>query len=360
MSGLPSIGVVTTSTNSISRGYYSFLACVDTWSRIADQMIIVDGGTDDNTYDVLRNWTRSYDYSIFSSPETNWDLHGRFHLAQWGINTRIGMEQLQTDWAVIVPGDHVLDADAGDRLRKELASHNDSLAMRFRRLRHRFGSIETDFKFYILNLKKIRAEGLQIAWGFDRQYGSCPDDPIMVDEETAFLDAVTGVCKRHLGGITLGIKDHVESITCWSYGFYFFTREQALAHLKDFHLCYNCRYFGRPLKTERWLMRRERLQDITGFVSREDELKKQHPPAIRRLIEHFYKPEMIGTAVYRAETGQNIFIQNVRRLVDYLHTLWFMQRGFPSVKSQQQWFPLGEASRPLDLAQLYKEQDAFL
>jgi hypothetical protein len=323
-------------------------------------MIIVDGGTDDDTYDILRNWTGSHGYSICTSPETYWDLHGRFHLAQWGINTRIGVEQLHTDWAIIVPGDHVLEDNPGDRLRRELASHHDSLAVRFKRLRHRFGRIETDYKFYILNLRKIRAEGLQIAWGFDRQNGSCPDDPIIVGEETTFLDAVNGVCKRHLGGLTLGISENVKSLTCWSYGFYFFTREQALAHLTDFHLCYNCRYFGRPLKSERWLMRRERLHDITGFVSREEELKKQHPPAIRRLIEHFHQSEMIGTAVYRAENRQNRFTQNARRLVDYLHTLWFMQSGFPCVKARQQWFHLGEADRPLDLARLYQEQDAFL
>jgi hypothetical protein len=324
-------------------------------------MVIVDGGTNDNTYEILRNWTDASNYTIYNGPETYWDLHGRFHLAQWGINTRIGMERLETDWAVIIPGDHVLDTTTIKDIRSELLQHQNTVALKFRRKRIRFGSqTDTDYKFYFLNLKKIRDENIDLAWGLDRAINLCPDDPIIFDQETRFTDAVNKVEKRHLSGITLQIKDRLESISCWSYGFYFFDVEQALAHLMDFHLCYNVRYCGRPVRSIRWFMQKEHLDRIVGFVGHDEELKKEHIPEIRKLIEHFYRPEMIGSGIYDLNGKSGKYLEYLKRLLTYLQTLKFMKSGFPSVMKNQKWTSLGDYSKPLDLRALYRKQDSFL
>lgn len=363
MSSLPTIGVVTTSTNAISRGYYSVLAAIDSWGKIADQIVIVDGGTTDATYDTLKDWTEYRDYKVLHSPETYWDLHGRFHLAQWGINTRIGMEHLETDWAVIIPGDHVLDVPTAKNLRQELAHHKNTTALKFKRHRYRYGDhVTTDYKFYFLNLRKIRSERLNVAWGLDKVTNHTPDDPIVYDSETRFVDAVNGAEKRHLAGVTLSIPAQLESLSCWSYGFYFFTKNQGLSHLKDFHLCCNVRYFGRPPQTEAWHMEREHLDKIQGFIGRDEELKKHHVPEIRKLIENYYRPDMIGAAVYQQLNPVPIqkYLKIIQRSFHYAQTLRFMCSGFPSVIKNQKWSALNEKNTLLNLRGLYEEQDAFL
>src|ERR1044071_9302808 len=240
--------------------------------------------------------------------------------------------------------------------------HKDTIALKFKRTRHRPGDrITTDYKFYFLNIGKIRKEGLRVAWGLDKVINHTPDDPVVYDSETWFVDAVNGAEKRHLAGVTLSIPARLESLSCWSYGFYFFTKEQALTHLRDFHLCYNTRYFGRPLKTDAWYLERENLDKIHGFVGRDEELKKQHVPEIRRLIEHHYRPDMIGAAVYQLKSGPiQRYLKLIQKPFHYAQTLRFMWSGFPSVMKTQKWSALDEKNTPLDLRSLYEKQDAFL
>jgi len=44
MTSFPTVGVVTAITNPLSTGYLAYLAFVDSWSKVADQVILVDGG----------------------------------------------------------------------------------------------------------------------------------------------------------------------------------------------------------------------------------------------------------------------------------------------------------------------------
>jgi len=118
---LPSIGVATTVTSPLSQGYIAYLACIATWSKWADQVVIIDGGTTDDSYKVLKNWSSSTNYEAYYLPETYWDLHGCWHEAQWGINEMVGLNLLKTDWAFVIPGDHIIDISTVKGVREELS-----------------------------------------------------------------------------------------------------------------------------------------------------------------------------------------------------------------------------------------------
>lgn len=358
---LPSVGVVTTSTNSLSRGYPALLACVETWGSWADQIVIVDGGTTDETYSVLKNWTSVENYEICSSPETYWDTHSCFHPAQWTINTLAGLEKLQTDWAVIVPADHILDLNTVNSIRHDLLQYNHCLGGRFIRKRFRGNDnrIEIDHKWYILNLKKIRNDKVFLGWDLDRTVSCLADYPLVVDHHTAFIDPVNGVLKKHYAGLKMPLTFSLP-LTCWSYGFYFFSPEQVLNHLRDFHTVFCVRYSQQGPKEDIWHLRHCGLDKICGYLSKEEELRKPHICEVKKLIDHFYHPKMAGSAV--RSIRKNHRNKNFTRwVIGKINTLRFGMTEFKSIQNAQTWRPVSEdLSEPLDIKALYKEQDCYL
>lgn len=360
-SRLPSVGVVTTSTNSLSRGYPAFLACVDTWAKWADQMVIVDGGTTDDTYSVLKDWTTARNYEIYYGPETHWDTHGCFHAGQWTMNTLAGLKRLQTDWAVIAPADHILDVSTAGTARQDLARLGDSLGCRFARKRMRIGrpGVQTDSKWYVLNLKKIRSVGIGLGWGLDRAIGCLADHPLVIDQRSPFLDPANGALKEHLAGLAMPLAATLP-LTCWSYGFYFYSMAHALRHLREFHSVYGVRYSGQAPREDAWHLARAGIGPILWRCDRAEELGKPHIPAIQRIVEDFFHPEMLGTAVMSQDKpwrGQTL----LKRASDKLDTWRFRRTGFKSVMDAQTWHPLDEKTpKPLDVRTLYREQDRLL
>ena len=136
MSGkLPTIGVVTTATNSFSRGYLAYLACIDAWSKWADQIVIVDGGTTDESYDLLKHWGAEGIWNIYHSPQTLWGTGGRWHAAQWTINTNAGLARLDTDWAFVISSDYVLDLATTKRIRQLLGENQDAYCATYQRVK---------------------------------------------------------------------------------------------------------------------------------------------------------------------------------------------------------------------------------
>jgi len=49
MADRPIIGVVASITNPLTTGYLAYLAFADSWSKVADEVVIVDGGSTDGS-----------------------------------------------------------------------------------------------------------------------------------------------------------------------------------------------------------------------------------------------------------------------------------------------------------------------
>ena len=260
----PTIGVVTTNTNSLSRGYLSFFACVETWGALADDLVIVDGGTTDDTYDQLNRFLHKGKYRIIRDDSTSW-FDEEFHAGQWGINNKIGLESMSTDWVIIVPGDHILDTVNVENVYKELNDKSSELILRFARKRIFYGQIMEDFKFYAINLKKCKNDGVNLGWGFVIKNKLLPDDPIVITAQSNFYDSITLKEKIFFAGNICIIEGQLNSIRCWSMGFYFFTKEQAHTHILNFYINFNFRFFGRSVPMSRHLVYSEGLDQEFNY-----------------------------------------------------------------------------------------------
>jgi len=355
-SRFPSIGVVTTSTNSFSRGYLAYLACLDSWCKWADHVIIVDGGTSDDSYEILKQWTQRSNWEVYHSPTTFWGGNGLWHAAQWTINTTEGLKKLETDWAFIINSDYVLDLRTVHDVRKTLGENEEALCAVFRRVKlTNEGNFYSVYPGVALNLKKLREKGLIFGFGVNSQTNQLSDAPIYLRQQTRFIDANKSVKTVFRGDIMK--PDMSLDLTSVVYGHFFFNFDQLVDKLLDFWLVYQVRYAKRATKSRRMFIFEFGLTKEGSILPKHVELAKPHPPEVKKLIDHFYRSDMIG----HGNKLKPLPVQKAIRVYQKIRSIIFQKSSFPSVQDVQRWEELNlDAGPTLDLAALYARQDEYL
>lgn len=358
---LPSIGVVVNCTNSLSRGYIAYLAAIDSWSQIADQLVIVDGGTTDQSYDILKDWTNGANFEVYRSKESLWGTNGRWHAGQWTVNTNIGLSKLETDWAFIICADYVLKLETISSIREILSENSDAYALKYRR-----NKLDNSGKEYItplrgiaLNLKKIRVEKKRVGWGVATKFMRFSDYPILLQEHSRFIDPINSLVKSIYRGDWLTIDKELD-LTCSVYGHFFFNVEQVISKISEFNIVYQVRLSKRAPKTRALIMKEFGLGSGCHILPKDIELKKPHPSAIKKVIDHFYRSNMLGHSGGFAKR-QPFLARNTIRLYQAMRSGVFLLKPFPTVYEMHQWCPIDEApSHSLEVKNLYQIQDRYL
>jgi len=358
---LPTIGVVTTATNSFSRGYLAYLACIDAWSKWADQIVIVDGGTTDESYDLLKHWGAEGIWNIYHSPQTLWGTGGRWHAAQWTINTNAGLARLDTDWAFVISSDYVLDLATTKRIRQLLGENQDAYCATYQRVKlykdgHKY---LTKLPGFAINIKKFRAEGIDIGFGISRENDQPSDAPIYLQEQTQFIDPANCSTKTAFRGnlVPVNLKLDLTSVV---YGHFFFNFAQVLDKLVEYYQIYRVRYAKRLMKNREMFVTEYGLLHNGGILSKEAELAKPHSHEIKKVIDQFYQCDMLGHGSGKAEQRLSItHLSNWFR--QKVNNTFFQLSSFPSVQRSQRWYAMGNQSAlPLDIKELYRQQDRYL
>lgn len=354
---LPSLSVITTSTNSFSRGYLAYLAAIESWAKIADEVVIVDGGTEDNSYEALRQWIPMDKVRIHRLPGGRWPLGQCWHAGQWTINTNIGLAAVETDWVIVICSDYVADLASVGRLREELDSYRDQPGAFYRRLKldQSGNACSTPLRGVALNCRFLRAAGRPFGYGVSAQRDQPSDLPIYLDERTEFIDpSQSRKCLYRGDWIRLSAE---LTARCYVYGHYFMTSDQLLEKICNYSWVYDTRYAGRPPKSPAFVRRSFQLSGSRFIGPRDVELAKPHPPSARRVIEHHYDPSMVG---HNAGQYQNIspLERGWFRACRALARFSFAFRRFPAVVKAQKWSR--EPCAPLSLIDLYVRQDRCL
>ncbi|MEW6671040.1 MAG: hypothetical protein AB1427_05015 [Thermodesulfobacteriota bacterium] len=361
MSSLPSIGVITTSTNSFSRGYLAYLACIDSWGKFADQIVIVDGGTTDESYDILKSWTSAKNWMVYNSPQTFWGPDGRWHGSQWTINATEGLQKLETDWGFVINSDYILDFSTTANIRQVLAENHDEYGVIYKRFKlSREGQIlSSPMSGYALNLKKLRNEQSLFGFGISKKQNYPSDAPIYFQQQTRFYDPVSNIVKKSFYGERIQITKTC-GLSCVVYGHYFFSMEQLLSKLNEFHNVFTVRYGKKAPKSGNLFIVENRLSKGAKILPKAQEVMKPHLPEIRNVIEQYYNSEMMGNMSNHPDS-----VDSVRYFIcKYNHKMkdmMFKFSAFPSVQENQKWVIIGDDSKePLDIKSLYQRQDRFL
>lgn len=224
------IGFHTRFTRPLSLGYLSYLACVDSWRKLADRVVVVDGGSEDGSCELLTNWIdRDPKVQLLSNEQTHW---GRsFAWEQSAFNIQLGQDALlDCDWILRTDADHVVDLTSAAGLLGELErEYADKLIISFNVYylwngKYRQRNRPRD---WIVNNRLAKEKGIKVGWGHDLTTQQLTDNPLRVEGEKEFIDPETQVKKTICCGRILP-SEGVCSLNVYRYGHFFFSKEQAI------------------------------------------------------------------------------------------------------------------------------------
>lgn len=360
----PSIGVVLTITNPLSSGYLAYLACIDSWAKVADEVVIVDGWSADGSLDLLSRWIGERpNVRLLHTPMTYWHPGEMFHAHQNGVNLNVGLSDIQTDWVFSINGDYVLNTQTTANLAAQLLEHREDYWLRFQRIKLTGkAQVRLDQRGILINLAKIRRDGLYVAHGQDMRSRIGSDFPIRVVQKATFLDATNGTLKSIFAGQSLPPGGKVD-IQCAVYGHFFFTLEQCLAKCRKWDKAF-ARLYGSAPKRDMEISLAQRFHSIEAHYPKEEILLWGHPLEAQRLIAEFYEPGMLGGAVRRVSSLGQMATNIARKLLGgerHLRTRWMRSQGYRGLDEQHRWVPIDAPDpEPLDVGRAYAEQDRFL
>jgi hypothetical protein len=367
MVSLPSVGVVSAITNPLNTSYFAYLAFIDSWSKVADEVILVDGCSTDRSLAFLGEWVGGLgNVRVIRNDQTYWGEGPCWHAHQLGLNFNVGLSCLDTDWGFFIGADHVVDVQTAKDLRQELADANDVAKAAY--YRGKPGAVGLDHRIdtrgTVVNLRLLRSRGLEPKYGMDLQTGKLSDFVLDATEKSCFLDPVTGVEKPIYAGQVVSMDTMRElSVELISYGHFFFTLDVCIKKMRRWDLAMS-RFLGMAPQRDLELCLREKLHSVAGFRSKDEIMEWDHPPEILRVIDEFYEPGMVGGWIRSTAPVTDGVTRLLRKLLGaerHLRTRWMRTRGYRGLKELHKWRPLDVPDPELlDVRAVYMDQDRYL
>jgi hypothetical protein len=293
MASLPTIGAGLVVTNAVSSGYLAFLAAAKSLLCVVDELVVVDGGSTDDTLAVLCEWVRDDPrVTIIRTETTHWGAGDLWDLQQLAVNLNTVLQSLTTDWGYVFSADYVLDVRDAAVLRKALSElQTESWVRTSRRFGYERGDVRRNDRCMLFNLALMRANAVPIGFGLDPQ-GGPSDFPIQMREVARFTDRETGVVKPMFRGPLVPTRVCVRCDFV-AYGHFFYTTAQVNDKILRWERAIS-RWYGAPV-ARLWELRvRHHLMGTRTAMGKQEVLALDHPVHVREVIEALYEDGMVG------------------------------------------------------------------
>ena len=366
MGTLPTVSVSTIITNPFSSHYYTYLAFLESWAKVVDEIILVDGGSTDNSLEVAKNWVSGSAWSkvrIINNEETFWDQGESWHALQAMNNYYTGLCASTCDWVITINADCVLYPQTALNLRQSLADNNDIDVLFFYRSKLKESGMQhrIDARSTIINYKRIKDRALPLAFGVKTGTFNGFDFSIIASHKTMFSDPVSGKTKRILAG-TPYPKTRVIDMECAVFGHFFFDEATLLKKLHRWDRVFS-RYLGLAPRRDAELTLLKALYGIKSYQTKAQVLGYDCPEEVLRLIDQFYQPGMWGGAVRNSSVLKEMFVKTFRKTLAaerHYRTHMMRSKGYRGLRDMHKWVKLDEPDpEPLDIAGAYLQQDYF-
>lgn len=292
---MTTIGAALVITDALSSGYLAYLAAAEAYLGFVDELVVVDGGSTDDSMDELLRWVGDDPrVRVVADQETHWGKGDRWLLPQFAVNHNRALRELTSDWGFVFGSDYVADERTTAGLREELDAHEGAVWVDAWRGKPRYGRVahRIDRRNVVFNLQRVREDPLGIGFGVDPATSMPSDWPVRFEERATFADPETGFEKVICRGerIPSGGSLSVEFVV---YGHFFYTLEQVDGKILRWEQA-TSRYSGAAPARLTELRLRHGVRTSGSALSAEEVLGWDHPAAAKRLIGERYVPGMQG------------------------------------------------------------------
>jgi glycosyltransferase involved in cell wall biosynthesis len=222
-------------TNPQSTGYAICLPAIQSFLDFADEVIVVDGGSDDGSLEALAKLRGAEKLVVHASDETWWGPGDAFSRAQFGIQRQAGYERCTGDWAIAFDADHVLHEREHAPLRRALEERSAAGIL------YGFDLVECanaayrpieKKKWWCVNRRLALATGSDLVWGLKTGTGG-NERPVRSEKQESFLDPVRGTRKHYWTGRAFP-ESGLLGVALHKYDHFFFDEAQLAAKLERF------------------------------------------------------------------------------------------------------------------------------
>ena len=248
------ISLVTTATNPLSNNYLTFYACINSFAKIVDEIIVVSGGTLDGSFSSkLITDDAKKKLIIVENNKTYWDYENKFSSNQINNMINEGLKICNSNWAIVSWSDYVLNADSKASVIQELNDNKDEYWLKYNRKFNYFGNQITDNKISaILNLKKIEQKIKSRSF-----YGLSDITKVIYDypinpQECYLEKTIKGhnLNNINIGPILEGGNKTIKSFSVNVYQHFFYSYSQLINQKYNFYINFWSRQKGEYIKSK--------------------------------------------------------------------------------------------------------------
>jgi len=295
------IGILTVSTNPLTTNYQMFFACVNAWSKIADEIIVVDGGTTDGSYQSnLINQEAKQKIKIIYNSKTHWDFDEGFSSNQINTMFNEGLKHATSDWIFVTGADLIPYPCQKSNLIRELNNCSKN------------PWVKLDRSFFYSKNKILKSNNANHALNMNWLNEHYPDKEVYgLNSRTLFINDYPiirekGYREYHpqtkekiniwIGhSIENGGSKVLQSIRFYLAPHYFYSYEQEINQIEKFYEYFIVRHLGRFKMPKKYFISKH--PKIKGFRTKSELLDYPIPSEMKEIIDQFYQFGMIGGTV---------------------------------------------------------------
>ncbi len=276
------ISAATFITNPWSSGYLIYLPAIQSFLDLADEVIVVDGGSTDDSLERLSGLRGHDRIRVLATDQTYWGPGDAWERAQFGIQRQLAFEASEGDWVIHFDADHLLPERERPHLLEQLRALQDdgrNVLYAFRLVQWadgRYQKIEK-LKRWCINKKLAVQQHIDIGYGLKHPTGG-NERPISLDRLEYFIDPVTKVRKYYYCGNAYPFCATLDC-TLYKYDHFFLNAEQMQEKLQRFENM-RARSTGRKARPIGPEKRPYRLMTPAQFLEH-----RQHPQVLREFFE---------------------------------------------------------------------------
>jgi len=273
----------------------AYLPAIQSFLDVADEVIVIDGGSADESLERLKGLHGREKLKIVSSEFSFWGNNDSWEWPQIAINRQHGFDLCKGDWAIHFDADYVLPDFEQEALLRELDYYKEKdVLCAFNVIGFNNGRyIKTNVKrFWCVNKKLAFERQINLVYGLNSKSGGL-DNPIMPERQAYFIDPINKQQKNYyLGQKFAHQHSAILNVNLYRYGHFFFSSEQLLYKEQRLENAL-ARYHKRTpaiIHADRTPYKRI---DVEYFLK-----NNRHPKTIEKFLKEFPTFDIIGLRDY--------------------------------------------------------------